>query len=158
MIAPMKKVYLVMREADRLLGLEELRSFGLVHLETGRPSGENWERASGELEAVSKAINIVPPNKKGGEARLAPEAAVARARQILEMEGRNAAIYEELGRVEKELERCRPWGDYRPWPPWPPRGSFSGSIAVTPRPLPPCPRKSNGWSSLGLRRLSVSLR
>jgi V/A-type H+-transporting ATPase subunit I len=113
-IAPMKKVYLVLLETEKKRALEVLRSLGLVHVETARPSGESWERASRDYDIVSKALNIVPADKKDGEPRLDPEPAIALAHRIVEMEERKAQAYSEMGSLSRELERCAPWGDFDP--------------------------------------------
>ena len=110
----MKKVYLVLLESDRDAGLKALRELGLVHLETARPAGDSWEQVSRDFNAVSKAMNILPPNKKATEARIDPASAVELARRVIEAEERKTAVYGELGALSRELERCGSWGEFDP--------------------------------------------
>ena len=114
MIAPMKKADLVLLERDKAQALDELRALGLVHIEAAAPSGESWDRASRDYEAVSAAMNILPPAKGAAEARLGRDAALELARKVLGIEERKAEIYAERGELASELERCAPWGDFDP--------------------------------------------
>jgi len=115
MIAPMKKVYLVLLESKKAESLLALRELGLVHLEAGQaPSGQAFEEATGDRDAVARAANIVPPSKARGPARLSCGEAVALAREVLAMEARTKAIYEESGEASKELERLKSWGEFEP--------------------------------------------
>jgi V/A-type H+-transporting ATPase subunit I len=114
MIAPMKKVYLVLLEADKKDGLKALRALGLVHIETAKPSGPSWDEVTRDFNAVSAAINMLPPNKKVVDTKLDPQAAVLLARRVVAMEERKAAVYGEIGSLSREIERCVPWGEFDP--------------------------------------------
>lgn len=114
MIAPMKTVLLVLLERDKASALVELRKLGLVHIETSKASGRDYERARESHEIVSKAMNIVPALKGPGDASLRVADGIARARRVVELDARVKAIYEESGLVSKELERCALWGEWDP--------------------------------------------
>lgn len=115
MIAPMKKVYLVLLEKDKAEALPRLRELGLVHLEPAAPpSGKAFEDASSDREALARAANIVPPSKARGPARLSRAESVALAREVLALDARTREIYEESGEASRELERLAPWGDFEP--------------------------------------------
>ena len=111
----MKKVYLVLLERDKAESLLALRKLGVVHLEAASsPSGEAYESALSDREALSRAMNIVPQTKARGKARLSVPEAIALARDVIAAEDRTKAIYEESGEASKELERLKPWGEFDP--------------------------------------------
>lgn len=120
MIAPMKTVRLVLLERDKPEALLELRKFGLLHVEASRPTGERYGEAAGDHEALSRAINIVPSAAakaaaKAGPGPLLPLAeGIGLARRVIALEARTKAIFEESGRLAREVERCAPWGEVDP--------------------------------------------
>lgn len=120
MIAPMKTVRLVLLERDKPEALHELRKFGLLHVETSRPSGKLYGSAASDHEAVSRAINMVPAAEAKAALKSAPgpilpvDESIALARRVIALEARSKAIYEESGRLIREIERCDPWGEVDP--------------------------------------------
>lgn len=117
MIAPMKKVFLVMLDRERDQGLKALRRLGLVHPVPVQGSGAGLEAASAALEEARRAVGILEGVKlpKG----FAPEAAdedrgleVARAVNALSDEEKR--LYEEAAALAREADRIAPWGDFDP--------------------------------------------
>jgi V/A-type H+-transporting ATPase subunit I len=114
MIAPMKKAYIVLEDKDRAESLLALRALGLVHLELGRATGAEYERYAKDLEAVSRAANIVSSKRYDARQNISTDAAIGLAYRILEAEARRGRILEELGVVDRELQRCASWGNIEP--------------------------------------------
>jgi V/A-type H+-transporting ATPase subunit I len=116
----MKTVRLVLLERDKPEALHELRKLGLLHVETSRPSGKLFGSAASDHEAVSRAINMVPSAeaKAAAKSPIAPllsvDESIALARRVIALEARSKAIYEESGRLGREIERCEPWGKVDP--------------------------------------------
>lgn len=73
MIAPMKKVYLVLSEKEREEGLLALRKLGLVHVETVLPTGPEFASLAAKRDEVARALNIIPQVKQPGEGSLSVE-------------------------------------------------------------------------------------
>ncbi len=129
MIAPMKKVHLVVLEKDRVRALSELGRLGLVHLEALQGRGAEFEDAGRRRAEVERAIGIlagikVPAAPKGAPD---PQAAVAalpeRERREVGMEAAKRCLehaeeakraFEEAVVLARELERVRSWGEFEP--------------------------------------------
>ncbi len=114
MIAPMKKVWLVLLEKEKTAALRELRGLGVVHIECARPSGVECDRLARTRDSISAALNILPPVKKPPAARLSTEQAVALAQQITAGEDRIKALQDEAGSLQREIDRTAGWGDFDP--------------------------------------------
>lgn len=114
MIAPMKKVWLVLLEKEKDEALRRLRDLGVVHLETVPPAGGRTERLLRTRDEVSAALNIIPKMKNPPPAGLDTAAAVALAGRITAGEERIRELLSEIGAVGKELDRTAVWGDFDP--------------------------------------------
>jgi len=114
MIAPMKKVWLVFLEREKLEALRGLRELGVLHVECSRPSGVEFDRLSRTRDAVSAALNTIPVEKKPRAARLSTGEAIALAQDILAGEDRIKALQDEAASFQRELDRCAPWGEFDP--------------------------------------------
>jgi len=89
MIAPMKKVHLVVLEREKAQALSELGKLGVVHLEPLAGKGADFEKAGRSLAEVERAVAIlssikVPEPKKGGKATR-----ISKLPMILSMQGRS---------------------------------------------------------------------
>jgi len=114
MIAPMKKVWLVLLEKEKAQALGELRGLGVVHLETARPSGVECDRLARTRDGILAALNIVPPVKKPPAARLSTEQALALAQEILGGEDRIKSLQDEAASLQRDIDRTAVWGDFDP--------------------------------------------
>ncbi|MBN1938506.1 MAG: hypothetical protein JW843_02900, partial [Candidatus Aminicenantes bacterium] len=114
MIAPMKKVWLVLLERERAEALKALRDLGVVHVETARPTGVACDRLARTRDAISAALNIIPPVKKPPAARLSTGKALALVEEILGGEDRVKILQEEAASLQRDIDRSVPWGDFDP--------------------------------------------
>jgi V/A-type H+-transporting ATPase subunit I len=114
MIAPMKKVYLVLSEREREEGLLALRGLGLVHVETTLPTGTEYAELAARRDEVARALNIVPQLKQPPEGTLSVEKALELAHRVVELEEKKPSLQAEAGALERELERVASWGDFEP--------------------------------------------
>ena len=114
MIAPMKKVWLVLLEKEKARALGELRGLGVVHVETARPSGVECDRLTRTRDGIAVALNIIPPLKKPPAARLSTEQALALAQEILGGEDRIKALQDEAASLQRDIDRTAVWGDFDP--------------------------------------------
>ncbi len=114
MIAPMKKVWLVVHEKEKSRSLLALRKLGLMHLETDRASGLEYEKLVKMREDLSVALNIVPTSKAGNTDRLSTEDALSLARKIISDNRRIDELLEESGRISRELDLLVDWGEVDP--------------------------------------------
>ncbi len=134
MIAPMKKVHLVVLEREKAQALSELGKLGVVHLEPLAGKGADFEKAGRSLAEVERAVAIlssikVPEPKKGGKAKegkapaSAPaavsdaglrEAGLAAAARCSALVDEQKAAQDEGLALVRELERVQAWGDFEP--------------------------------------------
>ncbi|MCX6565194.1 MAG: hypothetical protein NTW38_02010 [Candidatus Aminicenantes bacterium] len=114
MIAPMKKVWLVLLVKEKAGALRELRDLGLVHVECARPSGVEFDRLTRARDGISAALNIIPPVKNPPPGRLTTEEAVALARRVLADEEGIKELQDEIAAFQKEIDRADTWGDFDP--------------------------------------------
>ncbi|MFW6132461.1 MAG: V-type ATP synthase subunit I [Planctomycetota bacterium] len=112
MIAPMSKVYVVARGADRDRLLTALGSLGVVHIEPVDPGrAEPDEQTAADLGALNRAIQILAPVVPAGEApQLEPVAAAA---EILRIQRDNAERRNRLASLHRQIEQLAVWGDVR---------------------------------------------
>jgi len=114
MIAPMKKVYLVLSEKEREEGLLALRKLGLVHVETVLPTGPEFASLAAKRDEVARALNIIPQVKQPGEGSLSVERGLELAHRVVELEEKKPSLQAEAGALEREIERVASWGDFEP--------------------------------------------
>jgi V/A-type H+-transporting ATPase subunit I len=114
MIAPMKKVWLVLLEKEKAGALRELRDLGVVHVECARPAGGEIDRLARTREEISAALNIIPKVKNPPPGGLTEAEAIALARSVLADEERVKEIQDEIAAFAKEIDRSAAWGDFDP--------------------------------------------
>ncbi len=114
MIAPMKRVYLVLLEQEKVEGLKALRKLGLVHVETSQPGGPEYSELQGMRDLVAKALNIIPAGKKPGPGTLSVDKAIELAKRIVSLEESKPQLQTESGSISQEIERASVWGDFDP--------------------------------------------
>lgn len=122
MIAPMKKATVIVLDSRREEELANLKRVGLLHPDIERRSDERTERLHADRELVTRALGTLPGEDEL-EAAEAPAVAAATASLEDSLETAraiaNAAEHlrgrrEALGRIEEEITRVAPWGDFDP--------------------------------------------
>lgn len=112
MIAPMKKLYLLIPNRNLNSEIEHLRELGLVHVETKDPKGEDYSRSLENFELVSKALAMLPVQKKGAKAELATSSsdALKIANEIVHLDETKKQLQNEDGFIIRELNRIKAFG------------------------------------------------
>lgn len=117
MIAPMKKVFLVLLDRERDQALKALRRLGLVHPVPVQGAGEGLEAAAAALDEARRAAGILEGVKlpKG----VAPEAAdedggLEAVRAVNALADEEKRLHEEASALARESDRVAPWGDFDP--------------------------------------------
>ncbi len=116
MIAPMKKVSLVVMDRERDAALERLRSLGVVHLERRAVGSDTLSRLLEKKSRAETAIGILR-NYAGAAPRAESSPAVpadALVDTVLGLMEKRKAEQEALTADLKELARIAPWGDFDP--------------------------------------------
>lgn len=115
MIAPMKRVFLLMSEKERRNAARKLRSLGLVHLEPLSGTGETWQALAEECSKLESALAILSDyGPQPGEEKLGQRDALDLAEHILKLQEDIKQGYEKAAALSQEIERVRPWGDFDP--------------------------------------------
>jgi len=116
MIAPMKKVYLVLLESEKADTLNELGRLGLIHLAPVPGKGKVYEETARRIAEAERAIGALGSYKAPKSVPRIDNSTKTRV-SILEtnehidslkiLEEQNAAL-------AKEIERVQSWGDFDP--------------------------------------------
>ena len=85
MIAPMKKVCIVLKEEDRRNVLKQLRQAGMVHIEPITDSLAASDDLSKELETFERALSTLSEYKKTKQESFNRTESLERARKIVEL-------------------------------------------------------------------------
>ncbi|MBO4508879.1 MAG: ATPase [Spirochaetaceae bacterium] len=118
MIVPMKKIFLVVLDAEKKAALKKLRSAGLVHLEDIQGAGAELTSLKTEhskLESVCMQLSDLKV-PKGFSSKEKIEAADMSdlADKILELFERKKTCLSEITQCTVELERLQKWGGVNP--------------------------------------------
>ncbi len=117
MIAPMKKVFLVMLDRERAQGLKALRRLGLVHPVPVQGSGEGLETAAAALEEARRATGLLEGVKLPKSAAPKPadeDRGLAVVRSVNALADEEKRLHEEASSLAREADRIAPWGDFEP--------------------------------------------
>ena len=111
MIVRMKHLDLVCIAADRERTLDQLRFLGAVHLDLASAQGAEVVAAKGEIEAAEKAVRLILKARgKGFSEETRPRAAA----DVLGLDADRATLAAEKERLEREIKRYEPYGDFDP--------------------------------------------
>lgn len=127
MIAPMKKVFLIVMSKEKRNALRKLGRLGVVHVETVPETNAEMEELLGEKGKLEKALTILPLEEEAtskdrdskdtekyvGGAR-PQSSAEEKIEYILELDDRRHAINDELEKMSREFDRYKKWGDFEP--------------------------------------------
>lgn len=112
MIAPMKKVCIVLKEEDRRSALYELRRAGMIHIE------RIVESASGnlakELDTLQCALSTLSGHKKTKQKSYKRTETLEQAHKIGELKDRVEVLETQLIDNAKAMEILKPWGRFDP--------------------------------------------
>jgi V/A-type H+-transporting ATPase subunit I len=114
----MKKVSVVVLDAERRKAVKTLRGLGLLHLETLTGSGEALSKLRGDYGAAESAYSILGEFKlpRGADTafHLTDGQLVTKIEQIIARSERKKACYEAITQTSAELERFSKWGAVNP--------------------------------------------
>lgn len=116
MIAPMKKVWLVVLEKEKQKALKALRRLGVIHIEPLVGKGQEFEETGRRLAEVERAIGLLLTIKAPSQASVPAEIATGleAATRVGSLAERLRSLQEESSALSKELERVADWGDFEP--------------------------------------------
>lgn len=116
MIAKMKKVRVLGLAAKRQQLTQQLGKLGAIHIETREASSSELDTLKENQTSLQRALQTVPESKNSMSAP-APkdlDEALSKAKEILEAAEKLKDISDSLERVNREIARVRPWGDFSP--------------------------------------------
>ncbi len=115
MIAPMKKVWLIVLDRERRAALAELKSLGVMHVEDRPGNGVEHDNLVRQLANAEKAMGILSTIKSKEKGTRKDR---KKGREViqgtLEITERIRQLHEESATLEKEYERIVDWGDFDP--------------------------------------------
>jgi len=116
MIAPMKKVSLVIMDRERDTSLEKLRHIGLVHLEKRSVTSDVLNRLIERKLRVESAAAILRNFKRAerDSARKTVAADKDLVENVLSLAERRKSEQEALAAETREAARIAPWGNFEP--------------------------------------------
>ncbi|PKL25461.1 MAG: hypothetical protein CVV47_05230 [Spirochaetae bacterium HGW-Spirochaetae-3] len=115
MIAPMKRVFVLLAPRDKREGLRELRRLGVLHLEPMSGVGGEYEELVAARDSVREALGLLSefkaePSTDDMSAREGIELAAA----IRGFDADAKSAYADTLVIVREMERIRSWGDFDP--------------------------------------------
>lgn len=119
MIVEMKKVSLVILEAEKKESLRALRKAGVLHLETLEGSSAElsaFKEASSETEKALSILEEVKLGKKQSveQVKLNSDGAIAKAREIISFTDSKKSLFDRINQNSQELARLEKWGSVNP--------------------------------------------
>ncbi len=115
MIAPMKKVWLVVLDRERRTALAALRSLGVMHVESLAGKGVECDSLARQLANAEKAVGILSTVKTDARGkRKDRNRGKAAIQGAIEASERIRQLHEESAAFVREYERIRDWGDFDP--------------------------------------------
>jgi len=114
MIVPMKKISLVVLDAERKKALQKLRKLGLVHIEEVEGKGETFNAYKNDCEKLHSAYAVISEikdkNAKNAQQPLSLEEASAKAAEITAWSAEIKDMEDKILSAKTELERLERWG------------------------------------------------
>lgn len=117
MIAPMKKVSLVILDREKESALKALRKAGLVHLEPVEGKGEKLSALKADYASLQSAagyLGEIKLPKKTAFPELSQEEAVKKAQLAIDLTERKKSLFEKIAASATEMERLAVWGSVNP--------------------------------------------
>ncbi|MCQ2242026.1 ATPase [Treponema sp.] len=119
MIVEMKKVSLVILEAEKTESLKALRKAGVLHLEEiegGSAELSAYKEQSSETEKALAILEEVKLGKKQTveQVKLSAEDAVAKAKEIISFTDTKKSLFDKINQNTQELARLEKWGSVNP--------------------------------------------
>lgn len=119
MIVKMKKVSLVILEAEKTQSLKALRKAGLVHLEEIEGGSAELSAFKEQSSETEKALAILEEVKLGKkqvveQVKLSAEEAVAKAKEIISFTDSKKSLFDKINQNTQELSRLEKWGSVNP--------------------------------------------
>lgn len=119
MIVEMKKVSLVILEAEKTESLKALRKAGVIHLEEVEGASTElsaYKEESSETEKALAILEEVKLKKKNSVAqvKLSAEEAVAKAKEIISFADSKKSLFDKMNQYSQELARLEKWGSVNP--------------------------------------------
>lgn len=119
MIVEMKKVSLVILEAEKKESLKALRKAGVIHLEEVEGSGADlaaYKESSSDTEKALAILEEIKPGKKQTveQVKLSAEESVAKAREIISFTDSKKSLFDRINQNTQELSRLEKWGSVNP--------------------------------------------
>ena len=114
MIVPMKKVFLVILEAEKRQALKNLRKLGLVHLEELEGHSEELSMLKGEQSNLETALRLLQDLKLEKSVKpsnpIDESDPVIFADKVISLFDEKSKAQSEIGRYQLELDRLSRWG------------------------------------------------
>ena len=114
MIVPMKKVFLVILEAEKRQALKNLRKLGLVHLEELEGHSEELSMLKGEQSNLETALRLLQDLKLEKSVKpsnpIDESDPVIFADKVTSLFDEKSKAQSEIGRYQLELDRLSRWG------------------------------------------------
>ena len=117
MIAPMKKVSLVILDREKESALKALRKAGLVHLEPVEGKGEKLAALKNDyakLQSAAGYLGEIKLPKKTVYPELSQEEAVKKAQLAIDLTERKKSLLEKIAASATEIDRLSAWGSVNP--------------------------------------------
>lgn len=117
MIAPMKKVSLVILDREKESALKALRKAGLVHLEPVEGKGEKLAALKNDyakLQSAAGYLGEIKLPKKTSFPQLSQEEAVKKAQLAIDLTERKKSLLEKIAASATEIDRLSVWGTVNP--------------------------------------------
>ena len=117
MIAPMKKVSLVILDREKESALKALRKAGLVHLEPVEGKGEKLAALKNDyakLQSAAGYLGEIKLPKKTVYPELSQEEAVKKAQLAIDLTERKKSLLEKIAASDTEIDRLSAWGTVNP--------------------------------------------
>ncbi|MCR4939995.1 MAG: ATPase [Treponemataceae bacterium] len=118
MIVPMKKIFLVVLDAEKKAALKKLRSAGLVHLENVQGVGAELNSLKGEYSKLESAYmqlsDLKVPKGFSSKEKIQAADSYELADKILELFDAKKACLSEISQCSIEMERLQKWGGVNP--------------------------------------------
>ncbi|GAB1432679.1 V-type ATP synthase subunit I [Spirochaetota bacterium] len=115
MIASMKRAFIVIREKEKRKALVSLRKLGLMHMEAVTGKGLEHEELVEQKNLVLEALGLLGEFKSNAiQDELGYGDAIDLAKEIKNMDTSIKATLDHAMVLSREIERIRPWGDFKP--------------------------------------------
>ena len=118
-IVQMKKVSLVILDAEKKESLKQLKKAGVVHLETIEGNSADLTALRESSQEVDKALGILEEfklkkNEMPEQVKLSREDASAKAKELVSLSEKKKSLFDSISSSTQELSRLSLWGQVDP--------------------------------------------